>query len=85
MIVKVRDVRNLANIHPIFAILATMAAAVLMVAQHTVSACGSGPPSLVNILRTLLPCYLSANVASEGRLGNDVNTILGVEDSYIPW
>jgi hypothetical protein len=94
MIVKIRDMRNLADIHSISATLATVAGAVLVVTQHTVSACSTGPPPLANVSGTLLPCYFLANVAREmvrchgkrcsRRLSDDINIISLGKTWYIP-
>jgi len=65
VVAKVRDVRNLTNIHPFSPAFVSMAAAVLMVAQHTVSTRSRGPIPPMNILDAFLACDLSADVTRE--------------------
>ena len=61
MVVKVRNMRNLANIHPISAIFGTVATAILMVAEYAVSSGRTGPPTLVEVFETFLSCDFLAD------------------------
>jgi hypothetical protein len=56
---------NLTNIHPLPPAFVSMTAAVLVVAQHTVSTRSNGPIPPMNVFDAFLTCDLSADVARE--------------------